>query len=159
MRNPEHDRVERPRIVFRGAVLNASDVTVLARFYERLLGWQVRDLVGPRPGMPPGHGWAMLLSDDGKFKIEIQFDEYHVPPVWPGQAGSQSMQLHLDFRVEDVAIAVDWALSCGARQAEPQPANRDPNRLRIMLDPSGHPFCLFSRLGHDWDLVSGVERH
>jgi catechol 2,3-dioxygenase-like lactoylglutathione lyase family enzyme len=136
--------MQRPRIVFRGPVLNASDVGVLARFYEQLLGWQLRDLVGPRPGGPPGDGWAMLVSDDGTLKLEIQFDEHLVPPVWPGQAGTQNMQLHLDFRVEDVPTAVEWALSCGAKQAEPQPANRDPNRLRVMLDPSGHPLCLFS---------------
>jgi hypothetical protein len=136
--------MERPRVTFRGPVLNAPDATALAHFYERLLGWEMRALNGPRPGMPPGDGWAQLLSPDGSLKIEIQFDQHYVRPVWPGVAGAQGMQIHLDFRVEDVPIGVEWAIACGASQAEPQPTNRDPLRLRVMLDPAGHPFCLFS---------------
>lgn len=136
--------MERPRVAFRGPVLNAPDVTALARFYERLLGWQMRALNGPRPGMPPGDGWAQLLSPDGGLKLEVQFDEHYERPVWPGVAGAQGMQMHLDFRVEDVPVGVEWAIACGATQAEHQPPNRDPQRLRVMLDPAGHPFCLFS---------------
>ena len=33
-------------------------------------------------------------------------------------------------------------LTAGAREAVPQPADRSRDRLRIMLDPAGHPFCL-----------------
>ncbi|WP_425554049.1 VOC family protein [Kribbella karoonensis] len=32
----------------------------------------------------------------------------------------------------------------GAREARQQPTDRDPHRLRIMLDPAGHPFCLWT---------------
>ena len=28
--------------------------------------------------------------------------------------------------------------------AHRQPENRDGNKLRVMLDPAGHPFCLWS---------------
>lgn len=125
-------------------MLNAPDVTALARFYERFLGWEMHALVEPRPGMPSGGGWAQLLSPDGKLKIEIQFDQHFIAPVWPGEAGAQGMQMHLDFHVDDVPAGVAWAVACGARQAEHQPPNRDPLRLRVMLDPAGHPFCLFS---------------
>jgi glyoxalase superfamily protein len=89
----------------------------LAHSYERLLGWEMRALNGPRPGMPPGDGWAQRLSPDGSLKIEIQFDQHHVRPVWPGVAGAQGMQRHLDFRVEDVPVGVEWAIACGATQA------------------------------------------
>jgi catechol 2,3-dioxygenase-like lactoylglutathione lyase family enzyme len=136
--------VERPRIQLRGPVLNAPDVTALARFYDELLGWPNKEVHGPRPGAPPGEGWAQLRTADNSAKIEIQFDEYYVPPVWPGAPGAQGMQMHLDFRVDDVPAGVAWAINCGARQAEHQPPNRDPTRLRVMLDPAGHPFCLFS---------------
>ena len=37
-----------------GPVLDAPDVTGLTRFYERLLGWEVEEIEGPRPGRPPG---------------------------------------------------------------------------------------------------------
>jgi hypothetical protein len=54
------------------------------------------------------------------------------------------MQIHLDIWVEDVAKGVEWAIACGATEAEHQPAGRNPARLRVMLDPAGHPFCLWS---------------
>jgi len=36
------------------------------------------------------------------------------------------------------------AVKAGATIASHQPADRDQSRLRIMLDPAGHPFCLYS---------------
>jgi hypothetical protein len=54
------------------------------------------------------------------------------------------MQMHLDIWVADVPAGVEWATECGATEAEYQPKNRDPDRLRVMIDPAGHPFCLWS---------------
>jgi catechol 2,3-dioxygenase-like lactoylglutathione lyase family enzyme len=136
--------MERPKMRMSGPVLDAPDVAELTRFYEQLLGWPVEDIAGPRPGRPPGSGWARLRPPDGSTKIEIQFEEHYVRPVWPGAHGRQGMQVHLDIWVEDVTAGVAWATACGAIEAEHQPANRDPSRLRIMLDPAGHPFCLWS---------------
>jgi hypothetical protein len=48
--------------------------------------------------------------------------------------------LHLEIKVDDLAAATDYALSLGGRLAEFQ-GRRD---LRVMLDPAGHPFCLFT---------------
>ncbi len=127
-----------------GPVLNALDVAALTRFYEQLLGWEVKSLEGPRPGYPAGDGWAVLRPADGSTKIEIQFESHYVRPVWPGAAGAQGMQMHLDIWVEDVPAGVTWAVACGATEAEHQPEDRDRSRLRIMLDPAGHPFCLWS---------------
>jgi catechol 2,3-dioxygenase-like lactoylglutathione lyase family enzyme len=127
-----------------GPVLDAPDVAELARFYSELLGWPIVDQAGPRPGHPPGDGWAMLRPEDRTTKIEIQFEEHFIPPVWPAAPGQPSMQLHLDIEVEDVEAAIAWAEHCGARHAASQPEGRDPARLRIMIDPAGHPFCLWS---------------
>ena len=118
-----------------GPCLDAADVQVLARFYERMLGWELKEL-GPR--------WGLVRPADGIGKIEIQYEPNHVPPTWPSRPGEPTMQLHLDVWVEDVAAGVAWAIECGAREAEHQPPNRDPSRLRILLDPAGHPFCLWS---------------
>ncbi len=49
------------------------------------------------------------------------------------------MQLHLDFQVEDLPAAVARAEALGARQADHQPQDD----VRVLLDPDGHPFCLF----------------
>jgi catechol 2,3-dioxygenase-like lactoylglutathione lyase family enzyme len=127
-----------------GPVLNAPDVTALTRFYEQLLGWDVEELYGPRPGKPPGDGWSRLRPPDKSTKIEIQWEEHYTRPVWPGAPDTQGMQMHLDVWVEDVAAGVAWAIECGATEAEHQPATRDPSRLRVILDPAGHPFCLWS---------------
>jgi catechol 2,3-dioxygenase-like lactoylglutathione lyase family enzyme len=127
-----------------GPVLDAPDVAALTRFYERLLGWDVKSLEGPRPGYPPGDGWSILRPADGSTKIEIQFEQHYMAPVWPGALNAQGMQIHLDIWVEDVTAGVAWAVACGATEAEHQPEDRDRSRLRIMLDPAGHPFCLWS---------------
>ena len=127
-----------------GPCINAPDVAELTQFYAALLGWEIEAQAGPRPGRPPGWGWSRLRPADESTKIEIQFEEHHIRPVWPGAAAEQGMQMHLDIWVEDLAAGVAWATACGATEAEHQPRNRDPTRLRIMLDPAGHPFCLWS---------------
>ena len=127
-----------------GPVLDAPDVAELTRFYEQLLGWDVQQLYGPRPGHPPGDGWSRLRPADGSTKIEIQFEEHFVRPVYPAYPGAQGMQLHLDVWVADLAQGVAWAIACGATEAEWQPPTRDLDRLRVMLDPAGHPFCLWT---------------
>ena len=47
--------------------------------------------------------------------------------------------LHLEIQVDDLAAAVAHGIEAGARLAEHQP---QPT-VRVMLDPAGHPFCLF----------------
>lgn len=136
--------MNRPQMRVTGPVLDAPDVAELTRFYEQFLGWEVEELAGPRPGFPPGDGWSRLRPADGSTKIEIQGERHYARPVWPGAPGTQGMQMHLDIWVEDVAAGVEWAIACGATEAEHQPADRDPSRLRVMLDPAGHPFCLWS---------------
>ena len=60
------------------------------------------------------------------------------PRTEPGQ---QTATEHLDIGVDDLAAAVEWAVSCGARLADFQPQED----VRVMFDPDGHPFCLFLR--------------
>ncbi|CAA9397368.1 MAG: hypothetical protein AVDCRST_MAG35-712 [uncultured Quadrisphaera sp.] len=50
------------------------------------------------------------------------------------------MQLHLDLAVDDLAAALDHARACGAVLAGHQPQDD----VRVLLDPAGHPFCLFT---------------
>ena len=117
----------------RGPVLNAAAAEAaldLASFYERFLGWPITQ---SEPG-----GWALLESPDG-LKIEIQGSADYQPPVWPTTPGEQQMMLHLDFATDDLDAAIAWALQVGATVADHQPQRN----VRVMLDPAGHPFCLF----------------
>jgi catechol 2,3-dioxygenase-like lactoylglutathione lyase family enzyme len=122
-----------------GPVLDAAEPIALARFYEQLLGWELVALEGPRPEYPPEDGWAKLRSPAGDLKIEFQFEQYYRPPTWPPVAGEQQMMVHLDVGVTDLEEGVAWALAAGATMAEHQPQEG----VRVMLDPAGHPFCLF----------------
>lgn len=49
------------------------------------------------------------------------------------------MQLHLDIATTHLDSAVARAESLGATQAAYQPQDD----VRVMIDPAGHPFCLF----------------
>lgn len=122
-----------------GPTLDAADPVALAEFYERLLGWEIVRLEGPRSGAPPADGWAMLRSPTGELKIEVQWEPHHRRPVWPSAVGEQLMMMHLDIGVADLDAGVRWAEQQGAVLADHQPQEG----VRVMLDPEGHPFCLF----------------
>lgn len=86
-------------------------------------------LIGP----PPGTG-----GTSPAFETEPAY----VPPVWPGRnPGDQQMMLHLDIEVDDLAAETARAVAEGARLAEYQPQDD----VRVLLDPSGHPFCLWTQ--------------
>lgn len=131
--------MDRPRTVITGPTLDAADPVRLARFYERLLGWEIVAHEGPRPGFPPEDAWLKLRAPDQSLKIEVQWDSEYRPPVWPPMAGEQQMMMHLDIGVDDLDDGVRWAVGCGATLAAHQP-QRD---VRVLIDPAGHPFCLF----------------
>ena len=118
-----------------GPVIGCGDAWELAEFYAALLGWNVVDRSEEVPG-----GWALVRSPSGEHKLEFQQEEPFVPPVWPTVAGEQQMGMHLDIAVEDLAAGVEYAVSLGARVAGHQPQE---GRVAVMLDPAGHPFCLF----------------
>ncbi len=123
-----------------GPVIDSGNAVNLARFYQRLLGWELVAEEGPRPGVPPEDGWAKVRSPDGTTKLEFQWEEHYVPPAWPGAPGQPTMMIHLDMETDDLEQGVAWAIECGATVAEHQPQAG----VRVMLDPAGHPFCLFA---------------
>jgi catechol 2,3-dioxygenase-like lactoylglutathione lyase family enzyme len=114
-----------------GVVLDAPDVDVLTRFYAELRGWTIwkQDEVGS--ALDVGEGVAYLA---------IQFNPDYVRPAWPSAVGAQQMMLHLDFEVSDLATETARAIALGAQLAEWQPQEN----VRVLLDPAGHPFCLYT---------------
>jgi catechol 2,3-dioxygenase-like lactoylglutathione lyase family enzyme len=113
----------------------------LAAFYARMLGWTVAVEEGPRPGAPPEDGWAQLRPPAGQTgpTLNFEYEAHYAPPVWPSRPGQQHITEHLDIAVDDLGGAVAWALEAGATLASHQPQSD----VRVMLDPAGHPFCLF----------------
>jgi predicted enzyme related to lactoylglutathione lyase len=111
-----------------------ADFEKVVAFYRDMLDWKVWD-TEPR--------WASIGLETGMM-ILVQAEEWYVPPVWPEEAPAQTKMMHMEVKVDDVEAAVARAHSIGAREAPNQPADRDPSKLRVMLDPAGHPFCLWS---------------
>ena len=72
--------------------------------------------------------------------LAFAIDDHHVPPTWPSRPGEPTMQLHLDLGVTDVDAATEDAVALGATVAAYQPQDD----VRVMLDPAGHPFCLYA---------------
>ena len=122
--------IDRPGLQLSGVVLDAPDPDALATFYEDLLGWR---RVQDEPG------WVKLGSPDGGPGLSFQLEPLHRPPVWPGTAAEPQMQIHLDIQVDDLDRGTAFALSLGARLA----AAQFQDDVRVLLDPAGHPFCLF----------------
>jgi catechol 2,3-dioxygenase-like lactoylglutathione lyase family enzyme len=120
-----------PRLRFTTTTLSTRDPRALASFYERLLGWE-RAI--------DEDGWVLLReSEAAGHRLAFHIDEAYQPPVWPSRAGEQTMMAHLEIATNDVEGAVAHAIACGATPADDQPQHD----VRVMLDPDGHPFCLF----------------
>jgi len=132
---------ERPALRWDGVCLDCADAEEMARFYGDLLGWQVaaRDAPDDRLG---GSGWISMTGPAGTPSLSFQAEEWYQPPTWPEVAGAQTKMMHLEIAVDDLEAAVGLVLRAGGRVARNQPADRDLTRLRVMLDPAGHPFCL-----------------
>lgn len=119
-----------------GVVLGSPDPLALAQFYSKLLGWEISG--------DPAPTWVTIQMRDAEGtgqhnNLAFQLEEVYERPVWPNEAGKQQMQFHLDIGVRDVDAAVEDAVALGAEQAEFQPQTD----VRVMLDPDGHPFCLY----------------
>jgi catechol 2,3-dioxygenase-like lactoylglutathione lyase family enzyme len=127
--------------------LDCVDAHAMARFYGGLLGWE------PTAVEPD---WVLMRNPHGGTGLSFQRTEDFVRPVYPEEAGEQQKMIHLDLRVVPPGTepgspfteeqgqaaleeAVRLAESLGGTLADPQPRED----LRIVLDPSGHPLCLF----------------
>lgn len=140
--------VPQPRMRLSAATLSSPDVPRLAAFYEALLGW---NRVDDEPG------WVRLRPPAGGPGLSLHHDDDFRPPVWPAGGDGQRMTAHLDIATDDLDAAVAWAIELGASAAEHQP---QPH-VRVVLDPDGHPFCLFeggARGEHDVADWNGVAR-
>jgi hypothetical protein len=114
-----------------GVVLDSRTPRELARFYAALLEWEIGN---------DDEDWVTLKAPDGFAYLAFHLNDQHVRPVWPSAADLPQQQLHLDFEVQDLEVAVVHAVELGATPASYQPQDT----VRVLLDPDGHPFCLYS---------------
>jgi Glyoxalase-like domain len=136
-----------PSMTVRTVNLDCSDPHAMARFYGGLLGWEAT-AVEP--------DWVLMRHPHGGTGLSFQQTEGYERPTWPEEPGHQQKMIHLDVHVSpsggysqgvyaeeegQAALegAVKLALSLGGTLAEPQYRTD----LRVVLDPAGHPLCLF----------------
>lgn len=106
--------------------LDTDAPAALAAFYKDLLGLE-----------------DYFASDDfvalkgGPVLLTFQRVVEHIPPTWP--TGSVPKQIHLELAVSDLEVSEAAAVALGATRAQGQPA---PDKWIVLLDPSGHPFCI-----------------
>jgi hypothetical protein len=101
------------------------------RFHAALRGWTIHGIDEDDAALDPGEGVAHLV---------VQRNDAYVRPTWPAEPGQQQMMLHLDFEVTDLEAEVRRAVALGATLPDHQPQED----VRVLLDPAGHPFCLYT---------------
>ena len=133
-----------PTILLGTVCLDCRDAHEMARFYGHLLGWT--------PTFTEDD-WVLMRNPGGGVGLSFQAEPGYVAPVWPEQPMEQQKMLHLDVRVvpadggdpagpagqEALDAAAEVAVAGGGRLAAHQPRED----LRVILDPAGHPLCLF----------------
>lgn len=134
----------RPEIRLGTVCLDCDDAHAMARFYGGLLGWE------PAATEPD---WVLMRDPAGGVGLSFQAEPSYVSPVWPETEAEQQKMMHLDVRVtpadggdpcgpagqEALDAAVEQAVAAGGRLHPHQPRED----LRVVLDPAGHPLCLF----------------
>ncbi len=126
--------------------IDTTDVRGLAEFYRQLLGLRYR------PGDEPPNDeavddadWLVLVDGDGTRKLAFQQVDSLTPTTWPEH--DVPMQMHLDLTVGSVTELErhrERAEALGARLVLDRTADPD-EPLYVLADPSGHPFCIFTR--------------
>jgi catechol 2,3-dioxygenase-like lactoylglutathione lyase family enzyme len=133
--------MSKPTLRVTSVTIGTSKPQELARFYAELLDLEVTTSDPPDPSDPDKGGWAQVRPPNGIAAptLNFEFERCFQRPVWPAVQGQQTATEHLDILVDDLPSAVEWAVKCGATQADFQPQET----VRVMIDPDGHPFCLF----------------
>ncbi|QKW28781.1 VOC family protein [Streptomyces seoulensis] len=123
--NPDTTAV--PAFRYAAVTFDCPDPAELARFYSDMLdlpvAYESDDFVFLAREGAPGLGFSRVAD--------------HRPPTWPDPAVEK--RAHLEIGVADLDEAEAHLLTRGATHPTHQPS---PDRWRVLLDPSGQPFCL-----------------
>jgi len=116
-----------PAIRYAAVTFDCPDPADMARFYGAALGLPVTYSTDD----------FVLLGGEGSAGLGFNRLADYRRPTWPDP--SQEKQAHLELGVDDLEAARARLLDLGA--VEP-PAQPQPDRWRVLLDPAGHPFCI-----------------
>ena len=100
----------------------ADEAEPMARFYEGLLGFEIRSL-GPR--------WAQLFDPDGGVRINIAAMPWYQPPTSPETPGELTKMLRFEVQVHPVR-GHEQPLPKGARDRSSQWVKQQSRPLRAV---------------------------
>lgn len=113
-------------ITLSGVTLDCPDARQLATFYTVITNETVSFA---------SDSWATVEGPGGS--IAFQTVPGYQPPRWPDPVSS--IQMHLDFYVDDRAATEARVLAAGATKYDFQP---NDDHCSVFADPAGHAFCL-----------------
>jgi len=105
--------------------IDCADPAREAEFWAAALGWEVSY---------SDENYGMVTKGDQR--IGFGKVEGWKAPGWPNTSGTK--QFHFDLAVDDLDAAATQCVELGATLPDEQPGET----WRVLLDPSGHPFCL-----------------
>ncbi|MDF3298947.1 VOC family protein [Streptomyces tropicalis] len=112
-------------------VLDCAEPEKLAVFYKEFLEAEETEATA---------NLVEIRNADG-MRMAFRRDANATPPSWPRP--ENSLQAHLDFRVEDLDAAERRVVELGGRPVEAK-EGPGPYEERICADPAGHSFTLRS---------------
>lgn len=121
-----------PNLTIGDLMIDCANAKRARDFYASLTGWE--KIVA--------FDCLALKTDNGLTILFAETDIPYAPPVWPEQPGKPQKQLHFNFQVDDLKLAVAEAVRNGASTPSEQYGG---SHFVTLLDTEGHPFCLCSR--------------
>ena len=119
-----------PPVRIGALTLECDDPRRLAEFYVAALGGRVTLSRDDSVGIQLDDGMQMAFHRDPGYRA----------PTWPSP--EVGMQMHLELLADDPDAAVAQLCALGATRLDYQPELL--TGLTVLLDPAGHPFCVFA---------------
>lgn len=117
-----------PATAIAALTVDCDDAKAMVQFYTDAFGGSA----------DPDFPHLDCVRIDGLLVLFRELDGW-ARPIWPGS----SIQMHLEIYVDDLQESEARLLGLGAsKPAAQNPADPD---LVILIDPAGHPFCIFER--------------
>ena len=117
-----------PPTAIGGLTVDCDDAAGMLAFYTEAFDGR------PEPAYPE----TPCVRVDGLLLI-FRESPGRVRPTWPGS----DMQMHFEVFVDDLDQQEARLIALGAIRP-PEQDETDPT-LTVLLDPAGHPFCIFLR--------------
>ncbi len=120
----------RPKFRLQTVCIDCADAHETADFYGRLLGWE------PTIRQP---NWVLMRDPGGGTGLSFQAERGYRAPRGPSSRTRRTRCCISTSR----STTSRRRSRTRSRRARVWPITNRVERVRVLLDPAGHPFCLF----------------